>query len=163
VLATAFRRGHKLILFGNGGSAADAQHVAAEFVNRMCTDRHALPALALTVDPSVVTSIGNDCGFDKVFSRQVEALGRMDDVVFAFSTSGNSPNVLAGVAAARRLGIVTVGFTGGNGGKLAKECDYRLVVPSNSTPRIQEAHILAAHVITEMVEREIIRRPAEHD
>ena len=158
-LVDTFRKGRKLLLFGNGGSAADAQHLAGEFVNRFRFDRPALPALALTTDTSVLTCIANDSAFDRVFARQVEALGSPDDMVFALSTSGNSPNVLEGVAAAQRRGLVTVGFTGGGGGRLAKECAYSLVVPSADTPRIQECHILAGHVIAELVEREIAGRP----
>lgn len=161
LLVETFQKGHKLLLFGNGGSAADAQHLAAEFVNRLRLDRKALPAIALSTDTSVLTSIANDSSFERVFARQVEALGRVDDLVFALSTSGNSPNVLEGVAAARRLGLVTVGFTGGDGGRLAGECDYRLVVPSEEPARIQECHILAGHVICGLVEQELARLQAK--
>jgi D-sedoheptulose 7-phosphate isomerase len=155
LLAETFRKGRKLLLFGNGGSAADAQHLAAEFVNRFRLNRKALPALALTTDTSILTSVTNDFDFNRVFARQVEALGRVDDMVFALSTSGNSPNVLEGVATARRLGLATVGFTGGDGGRLAKDCDYKLIVPTSDTARIQECHILVGHVICELVEREL--------
>lgn len=158
-LVDTFRKGRKLMLFGNGGSAADAQHLAAEFVNRFRYDRQALPALALTTDTSVLTCIANDSSFDRVFARQVEALGAAEDMVFALSTSGNSPNILEGVAASRRRGIATVCFTGAAGERLSQECDYALVVPSADTPRIQECHILAGHVIAELVEREMAARP----
>jgi D-sedoheptulose 7-phosphate isomerase len=154
-LIDTFRKDRKLMLFGNGGSAADAQHLAAEFVNRFRFDRQALPAIALTTDTSVLTCISNDSSFDKVFSRQVEAIGTAGDMVFALSTSGNSPNILEGVAASRRRGIATVCFTGAAGERLSRECDYALVVPSADTPRVQECHILAGHVIAELVEREL--------
>jgi D-sedoheptulose 7-phosphate isomerase len=151
-MADVLRRGGKLLFFGNGGSAADAQHLSAEFVNRFLRDRGALAAIALTTDTSALTSIGNDLGFDQVFSRQVEALGRPGDLVVAISTSGNSPNVLRAVEAARRLGCVTVGMTGGSGGKLAKVVDEAFVVPSAETPRIQETHITLGHALCALVE-----------
>lgn len=151
-MAEVLHRGGKLLFFGNGGSAADAQHLAAEFVNRFLRDRGALAAIALTTDTSALTSIGNDLGFDQVFSRQVEALGRPGDLVVAISTSGNSPNVLRAVEAARRLGCVTVGFTGGSGGRLAKAVDEAFVVPSAETPRIQETHITLGHALCALVE-----------
>jgi D-sedoheptulose 7-phosphate isomerase len=155
IIVETFRKGHKALFFGNGGSAADAQHLAAEMVNRFRHNRVAFPAIALTTDSSILTSIGNDLGFDRIFSRQVEALGRVDDVVIALSTSGDSANILAGVAAARHLGAVTVGFAGRDGGRLAREVDYRILVPSDDTPRIQEGHILVGHIICELVEREL--------
>jgi D-sedoheptulose 7-phosphate isomerase len=155
LLIKTFRNNHKVLLFGNGGSAADAQHLAAELVNRISVDRKALPAIALTTDTSILTSIANDTGFDQVFARQVEALGRLDDVVIALSTSGNSVNVLEGLNAARKLGAISVGFTGGDGGRMARECDICLTAPSYSTTRIQEAHILAGHVICNLVEKEL--------
>ncbi len=161
ILVQTFQKGRKLLIFGNGGSAADAQHLAAELVNRFKLDRTPLPAIALTTDTSILTSVANDSSFEKVFSRQVEALAKVDDAVLALSTSGNSPNVIAGVVAARRLGLVTIGFSGGDGGKLAKECDIALVVPSDDTPRIQECHILAGHIICELVEREMLHLPAK--
>ncbi|HEX9900037.1 MAG TPA: D-sedoheptulose 7-phosphate isomerase [Candidatus Methylomirabilis sp.] len=151
-MAEVLRRGGKLLFFGNGGSAADAQHLAAEFVNRFLRDREALAAIALTTDTSALTSIGNDLGFDQVFSRQVEALGRPGDLVVAISTSGNSPNVLRAVEAARRLGCVTVGLTGGTGGRLAKVVDEAFVVPSTETPRIQETHTTLGHALCALVE-----------
>ena len=155
ILIDAFKAGNKLILFGNGGSAADAQHVAAEFVGRFAFDRPPLPALALSVNTSCVTAIGNDYGFDLVFSRQIEALARQGDVAIGISTSGKSPNVIKGVAAAKKMGLHTVGLTGSNGGALAETADFCICAPSNETPRIQECHILIGHVISELVERTI--------
>ncbi len=155
MVVEAMRRGNKLLLFGNGGSAADAQHVAAEFVGRFAFDRPPLPALALSVNTSCVTAIGNDYGFDLTFSRQIEALGRAGDVAIGISTSGNSPNVLHGVAAAKKMGLHTVAFAGCTGGKLKDAADYCICVPSNETPRIQECHILIGHIISELVEQSI--------
>lgn len=154
----AFRSGRKLLFFGNGGSAADAQHLAAEFVNRFRLDRPALPAIALTTDSSVLTSIGNDSSFDRVFARQVEALGRDADVAVGLSTSGNSANIIEGIRAARKEGLVTVAFTGAGGGHLKLEVDFCLAVPSDDTPRVQEMHILAGHAICEVVERTLADR-----
>jgi len=151
-MAATLRRGGKILLFGNGGSAADAQHLAAEFVGRFARDRQALAALALTTDTSALTSIGNDLGFDQIFARQVAALGRPGDVVVAISTSGNSPNVVKGVEAARRLGCITVGLIGGSGGALAKIVEEAFIVPSNETPRIQETHITLGHALCALVE-----------
>ena len=151
----AFRAGGKVLLCGNGGSAADAQHIAAEFVGRFAFDRPALPALALSVNTSALTAIGNDYGFDQVFSRQIEALGASGDVAIGISTSGNSPNVLQGLITARKLGLHTVAFTGGNGGKMMGAADHCLCAPSKETPRIQECHILIGHVISLLVEQEI--------
>ncbi len=158
-MAGVLQGGGKLLFFGNGGSAADAQHLAAEFVNRFRLDRGALAAVALTTDSSALTSIGNDLGFDQVFSRQVEAIGRAGDMVVAISTSGNSPNVLRGVEVARRLGCGTVGFTGGSGGCLAGAVDDAFVVPSEKTPRIQETHITLGHVLCALVEELLTLRP----
>jgi len=155
MLVEAFRKGNKPILFGNGGSAADAQHIAAEFVGRFAFNRPALPALALSVNTSCVTAIGNDYGFDQVFSRQLEALGRAGDVAIGISTSGNSPNVLQGMATAKRLGLHTVALTGASGGQLKSAADRCLRAPSNETPRIQECHILIGHIISELVEQTI--------
>lgn len=151
----ALRDGYKIVLFGNGGSAADAQHVAGEFVNRFLIDRQPLPALALTTDTSVLTCIGNDVQFDEVFARQVKALVGENDVVIGISTSGQSANVLRGVEAARAKGAVTMGFTGQDGGRLKHVVDHCLCVPSNSTPRIQEAHITVLHIICELAERSL--------
>jgi D-sedoheptulose 7-phosphate isomerase len=155
VLIESFRASRKVLLFGNGGSAADAQHIAAEFVGRFAFDRPALPALALSVNTSCVTAIGNDYGFDLVFARQIEALGHRGDVAIGISTSGNSPNVLHGLSVARKLGLQTVAFTGSNGGKLKEAADLCICTPSTETPRIQECHILIGHVISELVERTI--------
>lgn len=151
-MAESLRRGGKLLFFGNGGSAADAQHLAAEFVNRFLRQRGALAAIALTTDTSALTSISNDLGFDHVFARQVEALGRAGDVVVAISTSGGSPNVLRAVEAARRLGCLTVALTGGTGGALAAAANEAFVVPSAETPRIQETHITLGHALCALVE-----------
>jgi D-sedoheptulose 7-phosphate isomerase len=155
LLIEAFRAGHKVLLFGNGGSAADSQHIAAEFVGRFAFDRPPLPALALSVNTSAVTAIGNDYGFDQVFARQVQALGAKGDVAIGISTSGNSPNVLQGLIAARKMGLHTVAFSGGSGGKIADAADHCLCAPSKETPRIQECHILMGHVISLLVEQEI--------
>src|SRR5216683_3212228 len=155
ILVEALRRGNKLLLFGNGGSAADAQHIAAELVGRFAFDRAALPALALSVNSSCVTAIGNDYGFDRVFSRQLEALARPGDLAFGISTSGNSPNVLLGLSTAKSLGLHTVALTGRTGRNLLKNVDLCICVPSDETPRIQECHILIGHIISELVEREI--------
>lgn len=155
ILVEALVRGNKPILFGNGGSAADAQHIAAEFVGRFAFDRPALPALALSVNSSCLTAIGNDYGFDVVFARQIAALGRPGDVAIGISTSGNSPNVLNAVAVARKMGMQTVSLTGATGGKLKAAVDYCICVPSNETPRIQECHTLIGHIISELVEETI--------
>jgi D-sedoheptulose 7-phosphate isomerase len=152
-MAVVLQNGGKLLFCGNGGSAADAQHLAAEFVNRFLVERGAWAALALTTDPSVVTSIGNDRGFEDVFSRQVEALARPGDLLIAISTSGSSPNVVRAVAAARRLGCYTVGLSGGDGGTLRTGADETFVVPSRETPRIQETHITLGHALCALVER----------
>jgi D-sedoheptulose 7-phosphate isomerase len=155
LLVDAFREGNKVLLFGNGGSAADAQHIAAEFLGRFAFDRPALPALALSVNTSAVTAIGNDYGFDLVFARQIEALGRPGDVAIGISTSGNSPNILQGIAVAKKRGLHTVALTGAAGGKLKTAVDYCICAPSNETPRIQECHILIGHIISELVEQTI--------
>lgn len=152
VLVKAFREGRRAFFFGNGGSAADAQHLAAEFVNRFLRERPALPALALTTDTSVLTSVANDRAFEQVFSRQLEALAAPEDVAVALSTSGTSPNVVQGVETARKLGLRTIVFTGAGGTDLARRADVALVVPSQATPRIQEVHLLAGHVLCDLVE-----------
>jgi D-sedoheptulose 7-phosphate isomerase len=151
-MAEALRQGQKLLFLGNGGSAADAQHLAAEFVNRFTRNRPALAAIALTTDSSALTAIGNDLGFDALFARQVEALGRPGDVLVAISTSGDSPNVLRAVEAAGRLGLTTIGFTGGSGGRLAALAEIVFVVPSGETPRIQETHITLGHALCGLVD-----------
>ena len=157
LLLAAVKRGNKLLFFGNGGSAADAQHIAAEFVGRFAFDRPALPALALSVNTSCVTAIGNDYGFDQVFSRQLEALGRAGDVAVGFSTSGNSPNVLRGISTAKKMGLHTVALTGTPGGKLrqAVDLDFCICAPSSETPRIQECHMLIGHIASELAEQEL--------
>jgi D-sedoheptulose 7-phosphate isomerase len=155
LLVEALREDHKVVLFGNGGSAADAQHVAAELVNRFLMEREALPAIALTTNTSVLTSIANDAAFEQVFARQVRALVREGDVAVGISTSGNSPNVLQGIRAAKEQGATTVGFTGHSGGKLQGLVDVCFCAPSNHTPCIQEAHITVWHAICEAVEREL--------
>jgi D-sedoheptulose 7-phosphate isomerase len=152
-LVDTMAKGNKLLLFGNGGSAADAQHIAAEFVGRFAFDRPALPALALSVNTSCVTAIGNDYGFDRVFSRQIEALAGPEDLAIGISTSGNSPNVVHGISVAQKLGLCTVALTGCTGGKLKNIVDHCICAPSNETPRIQECHILIGHIISELVEQ----------
>jgi len=158
VVQKALRRGGKILLFGNGGSAADAQHIAAEFVSRFAKDRGPLPAIALTTDTSVLTAIGNDYGFEQVFARQVRGLGRWADVAIAVSTSGQSPNVLKGVQAARKLGLTTVGLTGAGGERLARLVDIAFVVPSRNAARIQECHIALGHLLCEITESLVLPR-----
>jgi D-sedoheptulose 7-phosphate isomerase len=155
IVLHSMQAGHKILLFGNGGSAADAQHIAAEFVGRFAFDRPALPALALNVNTSCITAIGNDYGFDQVFSRQIEALGQSGDVAFGITTSGNSPNVIRAMISAKKKGLHTIGLTGRAGGQLKAAVDYCICVPSDETPRIQEGHILVGHVISELVEEAI--------
>lgn len=155
MVTAALRQGRKLLLCGNGGSAADAQHWAGELVSRFNYDRPGLPAIALTTDTSILTAIGNDYGFDRVFSRQVEALGQPGDVLFALSTSGRSRNILAALQAARERGLGTVGFTGAYGGDMPQFCDLLIRVPSDSTPRIQEGHEVLGHAICALVEAAI--------
>jgi D-sedoheptulose 7-phosphate isomerase len=155
IVVNSILQGNKALFFGNGGSAADAQHIAAEFVGRFAFDRRALAALALSVNTSCLTAIGNDYGFELIFARQIEALGRAGDVAIAISTSGNSPNVIEAILTAKRVGLHTVGLTGCNGGKLKDLVDYCLCVPSNETPRIQECHILTGHIISELAEQTI--------
>jgi D-sedoheptulose 7-phosphate isomerase len=155
LLIDAFRAGGKLVLFGNGGSAADAQHVAAELVNRFQMDRNPLPAIALTTDTSILTSLGNDLAFDELFSRQVRALVQKSDVAVGISTSGDSSNVINGIIAAKERGAVTVGFTGRSGGRLKDLVDTCCQVSSESTARIQEAQITIWHALCEVIEREM--------
>lgn len=155
-LVAAFQRGNKLLLFGNGGSAADAQHIAAEFVNRFLIERPPLPAIAFTTDSSVLTSIGNDYSYSEIFAKQVKALGQERDVAMAISTSGNSPNVLAALDACRQLNITTIGLTGGTGGKMAGQVDFLLrASEGRNSARIQETHILVGHVICEIVDQKL--------
>lgn len=156
VIAEAFLRGNKFLIFGNGGSAADAQHIAAEFVNRFRIERPPLPALALTTDTSAITSIANDYDYKEIFSKQVKALGKEGDVALAISTSGNAANVLAAIEVCKRLKIVTIGLTGGDGGKMARQVDYLLrVSEGKNAARIQETHILVGHVICELVDQKL--------
>jgi D-sedoheptulose 7-phosphate isomerase len=157
-VALAFTADRKLLLCGNGGSAADAQHIAAEFVNRFTLERPPLPAIALTTDTSIITSIGNDYSFEEVFSKQVKALGMEGDVLLAISTSGNSKNLLLAVKDAKRQGIHTVGLLGKDGGKLAGLVDMALVVKADNTARIQEAHILAGHILCHLVDYILFQR-----
>lgn len=156
VAARALKRGNKLLIFGNGGSAADAQHMAAELVGRFLRPRVPLAAIALTTDSSVLTSISNDQDFKEVFARQIRALGKQGDVAVAITTSGRSQNVLRGLQEARQMGIVTVGLTGGEGGEVAALVDYLINVPHDSTPRVQEMHITIAHILCELIEDQIV-------
>jgi len=155
VLVDAFQQGNKVLLFGNGGSAADAQHIAAEFVGRFAIDRPALPAVALSVNTSCVTAIGNDYGFDQIFSRQIEALAHTGDVAIGISTSGTSPNVVSALELCREKGLHTRSPLPGTGGKVKDVADHCICVPSNETPRIQECHILIGHIISQLVEQAI--------
>ena len=159
MLVTAIASGHKLLIFGNGGSAADAQHLAAEFVNRFQFERQPLPAIALTTDSSIITSIGNDESFERIFARQVEALGRPGDVAWGLSTSGRSPNILAALAAARQLDMHCLGMSG-NGGRLAERTDLLLTVPSKITARVQETHIIVGHILCQLVETKLFPHQA---
>jgi D-sedoheptulose 7-phosphate isomerase len=152
--AEALKSGHKLMVAGNGGSAADAQHLAAEFVSRLVGDRPAMRAVALTTDSSILTAVGNDYGFERLFSRQIEALGRPGDVFFAISTSGNSPNILRALELCRTMGIATIGLTGRTGGKMPPLCDHCLCVPSDVTMYIQQAHLALEHLFCMLVERQ---------
>lgn len=152
--AEVVSEGGTIFFCGNGGSAADSQHLAAELVGRYELERQALPAIALTVDTSALTSIGNDYGFEDIFHRQLLGLGKSGDLLIAISTSGNSPNILKAVQTARQLGIFTAGLTGRGGGKLAEECDLAIIVPSDRTARIQEAHILIGHLLCQYIEQE---------
>jgi D-sedoheptulose 7-phosphate isomerase len=152
ILADTFNKGNKLLLFGNGGSATDASHIAAEFVNRFKKERPAFPAIALNTDMAVITSIANDYDYSHVFVRQLKALAQDGDVVIAISTSGNSPNVIKAIDVAKKKRLRTIAFTGAKGDKLAAKSDYVFAVPSNNTPRIQETHIILGHVLCQMVE-----------
>jgi len=154
-IADALRSGGKVLTFGNGGSAADAQHFAAELVGRYLKNRDAWPAIALTTDTSILTAVANDFGYDAVFRRQVEALGRKGDIAVGISTSGRSPSVVSALARAREMGLVTVGMTGNGGGVLAGQVDYLIDVPSPATPRIQEVHGVVIHVLCAIVEEAI--------
>ena len=155
LMIDCLKKDGKVIVFGNGGSASDSQHIAAELVGRFKKDRSALAGIALTTNTSIITSLANDYGYDVVFSRQVEALGKKNDVVLGISTSGKAKNVALGIKQARKMGIKTVALSGGDGGDIVKLADVSLVVPSKITARIQEAHITIAHIICEMIEQEL--------
>jgi D-sedoheptulose 7-phosphate isomerase len=157
VIVKALRAGNKLLIVGNGGSAADAQHIAAEIVGRYKQDRPAWAAIALTTDTSALTAIANDYGFEQIFARQVEGLGRRGDVLLALSTSGRSPNILTALRAARERGLVTIGFTGANGKTLAAHCDHLLVAPSDDTAVAQQIHLCVAHGICDEIEQSLMR------
>ena len=159
-LVTAFQNGKKLMIFGNGGSAADAQQMAAEFVNRFLIDRRPLPAMALTTDSSILTSIGNDFSFDDIFVKQIQALGQAGDIALGISTSGNSPNVVKAIDQARAMGLITAVLTGGHGGKLLGLADIGLNVPTSFTPHIQEAHLWAEHLVCQLVDEAMFGAPA---
>jgi D-sedoheptulose 7-phosphate isomerase len=153
-----FDRGGKLLIMGNGGSAADAQHLAAEFVNRFLVNRAPLPALALTTDSSILTSVGNDFSFDDIFVKQVQALAKKEDLLLGISTSGNSPNILSAIETAKKMGLKTVALTGGSGGRLIKIADLTLNVPSAMTPHIQETHLWIEHMLCWLVDEELQKR-----
>jgi D-sedoheptulose 7-phosphate isomerase len=157
LIAEAFKGGNKLLIFGNGGSAADSQHIAAEFVNRFKIERPPLPAIALTTDTSILTSIGNDYDFSDIFVKQIKALSRKGDVAIAISTSGNSPNIIKALEAAKNIGVLTILLSGGSGGKAAGMADNEFIVPSKDTPRIQEIHITLGHVICELVDYKLFQ------
>jgi D-sedoheptulose 7-phosphate isomerase len=155
ILVEAVRHGGKLLLFGNGGSAADAQHIAAELIIRYKADRPAIAAIALTTDSSTLTACGNDLGFEALFERQIEGLGRAGDVAIGISTSGNSPNVLRALTRAKHMGLKTVGLTGGTGGRVGGLCDAAIIVPSAVTARIQEMHITIGHILCKALEQRL--------
>ena len=154
-LVDVYKSGNKLLIAGNGGSAADAQHIAGELVSKFYFDRPALPAIALTTDTSIITAIGNDYGYEKLFSRQIEANGVKGDAFLGISTSGNSKNIIEGLKIAKEKGLITIGLTGESGGEMKNLCDYCICVPSNETPRIQEAHILIGHILCSIIEESI--------
>jgi D-sedoheptulose 7-phosphate isomerase len=153
------KAGNKILIFGNGGSAADAQHIAAEFVNRFVIERPPLPAIALTTDTSIITSIGNDYDFSEIFSKQIRAIGQPGDIAWGISTSGNSANVLKGLEVAKKMGLTTIAFTGKDGGNIAKVADLSINVSSSVTARIQEVHITAGHAICDLVDIKLFQKP----
>jgi D-sedoheptulose 7-phosphate isomerase len=159
MVVAAFKAGHKVLLFGNGGSAADAQHIAAEFVNRFLIERPPLPAIALTTDTSILTSISNDYGYADCFAKQIKALGKEGDVAIGISTSGAAANVIKAMKVAREMGLKTVALAGGDGGQLAKLADIALIVEAQSVPRVQEVHITIGHVLCDMVDRMLFQHP----
>jgi len=155
----SLKQGGKILLAGNGGSAADAQHIAGEFVSRFAFDRLGLPAIALTTDTSILTAIGNDYGYEKLFARQVQALGQKGDIFIGYSTSGKSPNVLLAFEEARARGLVCIGLTGNRGGSMRELCEYLLEVPSADTPKIQEGHLVLGHILCGLVENAMFKAP----
>ncbi len=161
IVIGALRRGRKVVFFGNGGSAADAQHISAELVGKFKNVRPPLRALALTTNTSILTAVGNDVSFDEIFSRQVQACVDKGDVTVAISTSGHSKNVILGVQEAGRIGARTIALTGGNGGLLATLCDHKVIVPSNDTQRVQECHIMIGHVVCELIDEALVEKKAE--
>ncbi len=158
IISTAFRNGNKVLFCGNGGSAADAQHLAAEFSGRFYTDRDPLPSEALHCNSSYMTAVANDYGYDVVYSRMIKGMGKPSDVLVGLSTSGNSVNIINAMAEAKKIGMINVVFSGEGGGKLRSMCDYLINVPSNDTPRIQESHIMVGHIICELVESELFKK-----
>jgi len=162
-MAAALREGRKVLLFGNGGSAADAQHIAAEFVGRFIPDRIPLPAISLATDTSALTALGNDYGYNAVFSRQLQALGNAGDIAIAISTSGNSPSVVEALDVARSKGLFTIGFTGQGGGKMNDKADFLFCLPTRMTPRVQETHILLGHILCELIDRELFSEAYPND
>ena len=158
-LVACMKNGGKVLLAGNGGSAADAQHIAGEFVSRFAFDRPGLPAIALTTDTSILTAIGNDYGYEKLFARQVQAHGNKGDVFIAYSTSGKSPNILLALQEARNKGLTCIGLTGNRGGPMVDSCDFCFEVPSGDTPKIQEGHLVLGHILCGIVENALFRRP----
>jgi D-sedoheptulose 7-phosphate isomerase len=155
LLIAALEKGNKVMFFGNGGSAADAQHLAGELIGRFLKERRSLPGLALTTDSSILTCLGNDYGFETIFARQIEGLARPGDIAFGISTSGNSPNVLAGLKKAKELGCRTIALLGGDGGQIGKQVDLAVTVPGKATPRIQESHITIGHILCQLIEQEL--------
>lgn len=153
IVIDAYKNGNKVVIFGNGGSAADSQHFAAELIGRFKLERKSLPAIALTTDSSIITALGNDYGFEYVFSRQCESIVHKDDIVFAISTSGHSKNVINGVITSKKIGAITIGLIGGDGGGLQQSVDFPIISPSISTPRIQEIHRIIIHIICDLVEQ----------
>ena len=155
----SLQQGGKILLAGNGGSAADAQHIAGEFVSRFAFDRPGLPAIALTTDSSILTAIGNDYGYEKLFARQVQAHGNKGDVFIGYSTSGMSPNIMRALKESRERGLICIGLTGNRGGQMQSLCDYLIEIPSGDTPKVQEGHLVVGHILCGLVERAIFKAP----
>ncbi len=158
IAVKAYKKGNKILIAGNGGSAADAQHIAGELVNKFYFDRSGLPAIALSTDTSVLTAISNDYGFDRIFARQIQANGVAGDLFLGISTSGDSSNIILALEECKRKGIITVGLTGQSGGRMSDMCDYCIKIPSEETPRVQEAHIMVGHIICSIIEEDIFGR-----